>query len=267
MVNALFLAALAWLSGQQAAAQPPVMPRCSLVAPNGDAIGFWAPMWNSSGNLLGLIRGRDAVWPRRTLVGRQLRSDPQSFAFGGDDGLVVRLGEDRGGARRISIHRREGDRAGLPLAYGFCLEEAGPMVHSGYDSAIDPSEIGDAIPAFDPEAWPAEGCALLLGDGRRLLLSYRLVGQRVELANEVLWPDGPVRTELRRGRPERGVGVAAFSRRGGPSGTEQFFVAADQGRAVKLLSFDDVGGASAQGQNGFGICGYNDIVRRAARGA
>jgi len=260
VVSAMLLAGLAWMTGPQATPAATLVPTCSLVAPNGDAIGFKVLRWEPSGSSVGLITTEGSVWPLRTLVGEWIGSGGNAFAFGGDDGLIVQLGEGSEEAQPIAIHRRDGAGAGLPLAYGFCRPGPAPTV---FGVAADPQAIGGDIAAFDPQSWP-DGCALLLTDGRRLRLSYRLNRDRAEFANAELWPNGPIHADLQRRRPERGVGIARFSRREGVRGTEFFFVQRNPARAVKLLQFDAIGGGAEPDQRGFAICGYASITRRPA---
>lgn len=262
MLGALLLVAMAWAAGQGETAEPRAVPTCTLIAPNGDSIGFKVLRWDSAGRAFGLVATEGSVWPARTIVGARPRPDREVFAFGGEHGLLVQIAEREGEVQPAAIYRREGERVGLPVAHGFCRQEAPFTVFAPLDPTADPEAIGDDIAAFDPQRWPADSCALLLDDGRRFDLRYRLNGERAaEFANAELWPDGRVRANLQRGRSRGGVGQARFSRRGGPSGMELFHVARDRSGAVKLLQLDEVGGTAA-GRTGYGICGYNRIERR-----
>ncbi len=266
---------LALLAAAAQPAPPQRLPAkiCMLVTPGGDNVEFQILRWDDSGDHIGLLATQGSVWPTRTIPGSRTALDPdpaseRRFALGGRDGVVLELGEpDRSGQwQTVTLFRRDGRRSGLPLAFGSCREGQAPIVFRAMDPAADPSAIGADIPAFDPQSWPRDNCALLTNDGRRLPVSYRLLdARRVQIAGAGLWGRRVMTVERRQGSVRRGrPSTSRFGRRGAPSGFETFFVQENPPRAVKLLSFEDLGGASGSSRSGFAMCGYDELVRRAA---
>ncbi|MEA3042513.1 MAG: hypothetical protein QOH47_351 [Sphingomonadales bacterium] len=257
---------LAGLLAQSAA--PAAVPTCVLVAPNGDPIGFKLTPWDESGETMGLLATEGSVWPTATLVGDRMAAMPagdagRAFAFGGDRGIVVLLGDPEAGRgwQPVALFRRAGGRMSLPLAHGFCQPGPRFTVHRPYDPAADPAAIGDAIAAFDQALWPKDDCALLAQDGRRLRMRYRLRDSgTVEFQSTELWGREPLAATLTHERVQRGrPGRARFVRRTGPSGHELFFV--DDTSGVKLITFLELRGTGARDQAGFAICGYRGMTR------
>jgi len=255
------------------AAPPALVPGCALVAPDGASIGFKMAPWESADDTMGLIPTGGSVWPTAVLVGDGVTRMParyagRAWAFGGDEGIIVLLGDAEAGRdwQPVTLFRRAGARIGLPLAYGFCRPAPRDMIHPAYDPANE-YVIGDGIAAFDPARWPEGDCALILQSERRLRIRYGLQNAAtVRFQSADLWGRRPLSAALTRDPvQQRGVGRARFERRGGPAGDELFFVDEAGGSAVKLLTFRDVGGAGARDQAGFAICGYRGITRRAAQ--
>lgn len=260
MVGGTLLAALAALAGSQPAAGSGVRT-CDLVAPNGDAVGFQIFDAEGEPGLAALVAMEGAVWPPRTLVARRVGENGGAFALGDSEGLVLRLGESHDGNRPAVLHRRAGDRIGLPLAFGSCRPK--PPTADIPPFAGEPLAIGDDIAAFDPESWPADRCALVAPDGRRMPLSYELSeNDFLRLRAPGLWGERRVTATLRRGAGSRsGSSVSAFRGDDGLHGTETFFIERNPNRAVKLIAIEDAGGEAA-GQAAFAICGYSRIERR-----
>jgi len=255
------------------AAPPALVPTCALVAPNGASIGFKMTPWEPEDDTMGLIATEGSVWPSAVLVGDRVTRMParyagRAWAFGGDEGIIVLLGDaDAGRAwQPVTLFRRAGARIGLPLAYGFCRPAPRYTIHAAYDPANEYA-IGDGIAAFDPARWPEGDCALILQSERRLRIRYGLQNATtVRFQSAGLWGRRPITVPLARDPvQQRGMSRAHFERRGGPTGDELFFADESGGNAVKLLIFRDLGGAAAHDQAGFAICGYRGVTRRAAQ--
>lgn len=261
MVGSVALLALAL-----AQPAPELRPGCALVAPNGDAIAFQIVSVASSGNEMLLVGDAGSVWPTRTLAGVSMGPGAGSFAFGGAGGLVVQLGEAQGQVQPISIRRRAGNGAGLPLAYGYCRPEPRRTDYRAPDPSIAESQIGASIPAFDPARWPENDCGLILSDGRRTRFGFSLEpAGSVRLSSPDLWSGRPVTLSMRWGPPRNGPQFGSFERRGGPSGTQVMHIDESRGNGVKLIQLSRLGDSSAADLSGFAICGYRGLVRRPAR--
>lgn len=245
----------------QTAGAAPELPACSLVTPRGDTIGFFLRSTEDPDEIRLSPTGGSA-WPVRTIVGtrRDMRSELR-FAIGGRDGFVLELASnsERRPKRSATLFLRAGQRSTLPVAYGFC-EERPPAASGGDEPGADPAAVGTDNLAFDPAHWPEGDCGLILSDGRRIRFDFTLIDRdQVRLESSELWPGRPVTTGIR-WMNSSGVQVGSFGRRGGPEGVQMMFV--DRSRAVKLIRLQQVGGPSAANLTGYGICGYNNIVRR-----
>jgi hypothetical protein len=254
MVTMLLLA-----GALQTAAPPPTLPTCSLVAPRGDAVGFF--LWSADDpDEFRITATPGSAWPAHTLVGTQRTGAAASgIAIGGGDGFVLELGPGAAGRqqRSATLSRRDGESAPLPVAYGFCEER--PAAAGGEEPGADRNEVGADNEAFDPARWP-EDCGLILSDGRRVRFDFTLIeGDRVRLESPQLWSGRPVRMSVR-WMNGTSLQTATFGRRGGPEGVQMMFVQRSQ--AVKLIRLRQVGEPSAPELNGYAICGYSNIVRR-----
>jgi hypothetical protein len=258
--------ALIALALGQVADAAPLVPGCELVAPNGNSIAFRVVSGDPSArDEMWIVGEEGTVWPTRTLVGQRTRPGSNSFLFGGAQGLIVQIGEVEGGVRSASVRRREGDRVGLPLAYGYCRERPRLNIYRAHDDTIGEDEIAADIPAFDPRRWPANDCGLILSDGRRMRFGFRLdTNGAVRLSSPGLWSGRAVSLPIRwENRPR--VQYGTFGRRDGPSGSQRMYIASDNASGVKLITLSNLGDASAAGQIGFAICGYRQLVRTAVQ--
>lgn len=254
MLTAMLLAA-----ALQTAAPPPTLPTCSLVTPRGDAIGFF--LWaQDDPDEFRITATPGSTWPARTLAGTQRTGAvPPGIAIGGSDGLVLELGPESADRRQRSatLGRRDGQSGALPVAYGFCEER--PAATEVGEPGADRNEVGADNEAFDPARWP-EDCGLILSDGRRVRFDFTLIeGDRLRLESPQLWSGRPVRVGVR-WMSGTSLQTATFGRRGGPEGVQTMFVQRSQ--AVKLIRLLQAGEPSAPNLNGYGICGYGNIVRR-----
>jgi len=233
------------------------LPTCSLVTPRGDAIGF--VLWGADNpGEIRLSSAPGSAWPTRTVVGtRQGMSSALRFAIGAN-GFVLELGSAAQGRQQqaVTLFLRDGQNATLPVAYGFCEERRPPAELD--EPGPDRNAVGTDNPAFDPAHWP-DDCGLILSDGRRLRFGFRLIGRdQARFESSELWSGRPVTTTIR--WMNANLQAGSFSRRGGPEGVQMMFVQRSQ--AVKLVRLQQVGEPSAPNLNGYGICGYNNIVRR-----
>ena len=260
-------AAIALMLAQPAApSQAPPLLECSLVTPAGETVGFVAPSWDESSDDIRLVGTEGSLWPTRTLPGQRgiMTGTPRAarmFAFGGGNGLALDIGESSQiqRLREARLYRRDGERVGLPVAFGFCrqLPAPGSMIYRALDLSANPREIGANIPAFDPAQWPQSRCGLILSDGRRIPLQFSLSGQdQVRLSSPALWEGRPQTMAIRWGTIG-GEQAGSFSRRGGPEGLQIMSVVGSS--AVKLIWLRNIGGPAP---SGFGICGYKEVVRR-----
>ena len=258
MILATFLLALA----QPPAGAVDTMPTCSLVTPRGDRIEFF--IWSGDdASQFNFTRVPGSAWPTHTLVGtrRNMERNVPWFIIGGTDGVGLMLSPQEAGATRraATLIGRSQRLAALPLAYGFCEERPAP-------ETAEPPASREATetdsPVFNPDLWPEEDCALLLSDGRRIRFQFTLLGPTdVRIQSQALWPDRPVTTALRWGGS--GQSQASFNSPDGPQGDQLFLVNA--ARASRVIRFRRLGGEPA-GLNGYGICGYRAVQRRANRG-
>jgi hypothetical protein len=239
---------------------------CSLATPGSAVVDFAVPGWDESGNEIGISGSEGSVWPRRTLSGRRgvMTGSPgaaRMFAFGSGNGLALEVAaEPNQEMRSATLYRRDGRRVGLPLAFGFCAVRPDPMAYSMPDRNADPGDIGANIAAFDPARWPAADCGLVLSDGRRVPFRFTLPNrEQVRLWSPELWADGPVTMAMRWYGGARAL-TGSFARSGGPSGRQA--TAAMVPFAARLIRLWQIGGATAPGLTGFGICGMQ-LVRRA----
>ncbi|MBX3562117.1 MAG: hypothetical protein KF780_09935 [Sphingomonas sp.] len=246
------------------------MLQCALVTPSGDNISFTIPAWNEEDTEISLVPGQGSIWPNRTLPGARnvMRGTPRAdrlFAFGSGNGVALEIGEPGGeasSARAATLFRRDRQRAGLPLAYGYCGEPAEhiSLIHSPVDTSTDPREIGTDIPALTPANWSDNDCGLLISDGRRARLSFQIVGRdQVRLESPELWSGRPVTIPIQ-WRDASNMRVGTFGRRDGPQGIEVLFV--EQSQATRLIRLRQFGDASYPNLTGYGICGFSQIVRR-----
>ena len=269
MVAGLILAAALQPVPAPVSAQP--VPVCSLVTPGGDRIGFLMLPWDDGG-VVGVIPTRGSVWPRRTLPAAPASVDrPPAgkywLSFGGEPGLMLELEPAQPSARQTAtLLRRQGRRPGLPLAFGFCEPGPRPTIYAPMNLDVDPRQIDADIPAFDPDQWPQNRCALLISDGRRMPFRFRLSGPRTAaFSGDGLWSGRTVTAPIRWLRAQGGVQLGAFERRGGPRGTQRMIVDPAAGQAGKMIYLSEIGDPSLAGQSGYGMCGYVGLVRRAVR--
>ena len=261
MVNlGLFLAAL-----QAVPPAAPPVPNCSLVTPRGDDIRFF--IWSAEGDEnIRFSPLASSVWPTSTVVGvRRSTERVLRFDIGSRDGFVFELNRPGlGEARRTAtLFLRSGQRATLPVAYGYCQDA--PVTIDPSDPG-DQNEVGADDPAFDVNLWPDDDCGLLLGDGRRARLTYRLPSSdRVRLQSADLWSGRPVTTSIRwaRGREARDVEVGLFSEPGGFGGTQMTII--DGGRAAKLIRLFHLRGPLRPDVSAYGICGHRRFEPRPGR--
>lgn len=253
MVSAgLLLAAL------QAATVAPAVPNCALVTPRGDDIHFF--IWSAEGDDdIRLSPLASATWPRSTVVGvRRPTERGLRFDIGSRDGFVLELNAQVSEAQRTAtLLRRDGHRATIPVAYGYCQD--GPVTVEPSDPG-DQTAVGANDPAFDPTLWPEYDCALLLDNGRHTRITFDLPRpDMVRLQSADLWSGRPVTTTIRWSRlGNQQIGL--FSQRGGFGGIQTMIIDGD--RAVKLLRLSQLGEGSPPDMNGYGICGYRHIERR-----
>lgn len=247
--------------------------QCALTTPAGDNVRFSVPAWEEDGEEIALVAGQESIWPTRTLPGaRNIMTGSERarrmFAFGSGNGVALEIGEAAGenpSSRPATLFRRDRQRVGLPLAYGFCSQpaERRVMIYRMIDTNFDPREIGATIPAFDPAGWPERDCGLVLGDGRQGRFSFNLTGgDQVRLAGSGLWGGRPVSLPIRWQDRGDGLQFGTFGRRGGPNGSQTMYVEQSSGNAVKLIHLSDLGDVAANTEGGYAICGYRGIVRR-----
>jgi hypothetical protein len=258
--------ALTALALGQAEAPVRMIPNCALGTPNGDAVAFRIVSGDPAGkDEMWLAASEGSVWPTRTLVGDRARTDRDTFAFGGEHGLVLEMYAAEGDIRPISIRRREGSRIGLPLAYGYCRSEShSTVIYPALDSSIPDDQIGDDIRSFDATRWPADDCGLILSDGRRMRFRFNLAGNLVRLSSASLWSGRPVSLPIA-WQVRRGAQLGTFGRANGPAGDQTMYVSPDNQSAVKLINLSNLGDSSVAGQKGFAICGYRQLVRTAVQ--
>jgi hypothetical protein len=242
---------------------PQTVPTCELVTPRGDAIGFF--MWGGDNpEEINFSATAGSAWPTRSLVGesRARLGDGLTFSIGGSDGFILMLGPPEAGIaqRTAMLTLRDGGRAMPPLAYGFCEERPTP---SSVAAPASSQNAGSDHPAFDLALWPAGDCGMILSDGRRVRLKFRLNqrGQdQVELQSAALWSGQTVTASIRWRNGEKKVGT--FSREGGPEG-DQILLTGPSRAAAKLIRVRQLGEASSPNLRGYGICGYSVVERRA----
>lgn len=260
----MVIAALSLLAAVQAAPQAEV---CTLVTPRGDAVHVAAMAWSSDGSRLGLVPVSGGVWPREAIVGTRVstghnRGAPPRFVFGDAHGLVFELGPRLAGRtdRAATLFRNGADGPGLPLAFGYCAMGPAPAADDAVDSTAQPASAVANIPAFDPALWPESDCAMLFGDGRQARVNFDLQGRdSVAITSPALWDGHRVVADLR--WLDQAAGV--FDHDGGPTGTAANYGAGSS--AVKLIRFQRFGGGAPESLNGYAICGYAAVVRRAAQ--
>jgi hypothetical protein len=255
VIPATLLLALA----QPSAGAVATMPTCSLVTPRGDRIEFfiWSGDDPSQFNFTGVP---GSAWPTHTLAGTRgtLGRNATGFVIGGAGGAALALSAQDAGTRRraATIIGTSQGLSSLPLAYGFCEERPAP------ETAIPPAdrEATEAdSPAFNPDLWPEEDCAMLLSDGRRIRFKFTLLGPSdLRIQSQALWSGRPVTTRLQ--WSTSGQGQARFDSPDGPAGDQLFVV--NVPRAARVIRFRRLGGGEAAGLSGYGICGYRAIQRR-----
>jgi hypothetical protein len=229
---------------------------CSLVTPDATAVEFTVAGWDASRRSLGVARRTAAsAWPKQSLDGKAEGSSGHSFSFGGANGLLLDLGQSASGAgsRTALLSRRARGATAHPVAFGFCNPVPAnttlvmaPIV-AGADAGAD-------IAAFDPVRWPTD-CAMVTDRGAIVRFDYTIKGERVELVSPTLWSGRPVLVPI--AFTDKG---ARFGSRQGPAGSDRWVMDARSARAAKLIHFARLGDSSAQAA--YGICGYNQIVRR-----
>lgn len=255
MILGTLLLALA----QPAASAADTMPTCSLVTPRGDRVEFF--IWGGDDpNQFNFTGVPGSAWPRHTLAGSRqtLERNVPWFVIGGADGVALMLNAPDGGRRAATLVSRNRRLAMLPLAYGFCEERPAPQTAEA-PPAREATEADS--PVFNPELWPADDCALLLSDGRRIRFKVTLMPlSDVQFQSEVLWPGAPVTTRLRWATDSR----ADFSSPNGPQGNQLFMINGTLG--TRVISLRRLGGASPAGLSGYGICGYRGLHRAPNRG-
>jgi hypothetical protein len=259
---ALLFAAAAF----QASPSIPQAELCTLVTPRGDVVRVAAMAWSTDGSRLGLVPVAGSAWPREAIAGLRNRADrgreaPPQFVFGDAQGVVFEFGPRLAGraGRSATLFRKAEDGTGLPLAFGYCERGPAPAAEDAIDTAVQPAAVGANIPAFDPALWPETDCAMLLGDGRQLRIAFDLQGRDgVALTSPGLWGGRRIVADMRWLNGAAGV----FDHDGGPTGTAANYGAGTS--AAKLIRFQRIGGDAAEGLNGYAICGYPTVVRRAA---
>jgi hypothetical protein len=263
VIAALFLA----MASQAASPPGPQAEICTLLTPRGDAVRIAAMSWSTEGDRLGLIPVAGTIWPRETIAGARNRFDrspagPRRFIFGDAHGVVFELGERLAGrpARSATLFRNAEEGPGLPLAFGYCERGPAPDAEDALDTSVQPASVGAGIPAFDTALWPETDCAMLLGDGRRVRISFDLQGRSgVALTSPDLWGGHRVVADMR--WLESGAGL--FDHDGGPSGTAMNYGSRTGSSVARLIRFQQIGGGAAAGLNGYAICGASTTVRRA----
>jgi hypothetical protein len=239
---------------------------CSLATPGSAVVDFVAPNWDESGDEIGIDGSSESVWPRTPLVGRRhvMTGSPgagRMFAFGAGNGLALEVAAGTNQElRSATLYRRDGRRVGLPLAFGFCAVRPDSAVSPMPDRNADSADAGANIAAFDPARWPAGDCGLVLSDGRRVPFRFMLPNrEQVRLWSPELWANGPVTMAMRWYGGDRAM-TGSFARSGGPSGRQAMAVSVPF--AARLIRLWQIGGPTAPGLTGFGICGMQ-LVRRA----
>jgi hypothetical protein len=202
----------------QATAAAPAVPNCALVTPRGDDIRFF--IWSAEGDdNIRLSPLASAAWPRATVVGvRRPRERSLRFDIGSGDGFVFELNPQASeGQRTATLFLRDGRRATIPVAYGYCQDR--PVTVEPSDPG-DQAAIGASDPAFDPALWPERDCALVLGDGRHSRFTFDLRGpETVRLQSADLWSGHPVTATIRWSRlGNQQIGL--FSQHGGFAGIQ-----------------------------------------------
>jgi hypothetical protein len=259
MILGTLLLALA----QPAASAAATMPTCSLVTPRGDRIEFF--IWGGEHpDQFNFTAVPGSAWPQHTLTGlpRNLQRNTPWFIIGRTNGVSLLLGGPPAGStrREATLVSRNQRMATLPLAYGFCEEHPAP-------ETAEPPSAQDAgmadISAFNPDLWPEQDCAMLLGDGRRIRFRFTMNGENeARLESEALWPGAPVTVPLSWSDPAR-QRHADFTTAGGPEGTQMFLVAGTLG--ARLVHLRRVGGGAPDGLTGYGICGHRGVRMRPNR--
>jgi hypothetical protein len=229
---------------------------CTLVTPDATAVQFSAPDWNPAARALSVVRsGASTAWPQQSLEGKAEGSSGHSFSFGGSEGLLLELGQTASGSgtRTALLSRRARGSTAHPVAFGYCSSAPAGGTPVAQPPAAAAGTGADAA-AFDPARWP-EDCALVTDGGDILRFDYTIEGGRVALDSTRLW--GGRRVLVPIAFTDKG---ARFGSRDGPSGSERFTLDRRSGRAVKLIHFSRL--ADSTGRSAYGICGYNQVVRR-----
>jgi len=237
-------------------ASPPRNLFCSLVTPDATAVEFTVAGWDASGRSLGVARRTAAsAWPKQSLHGKAEGSSGHSFSFGGANGLLLDLGQSASGAgaRTALLSRRARGATAHPVAFGFCnpVPANATLVLA---PTADGADAGADVAAFDPVRWPTD-CAMVTDRGEIVRFDYTIKGTRVELVSPALWSGRPVLVPI--SFTDKG---ARFGSSRGPAGSDRWFMDRRSARAAKLIHFSRLGDSSAQ--SAYGICGYNQIVRR-----
>lgn len=233
------------------AAQASPANSCVLVTPRGDAIEF--RMSRVDGGAAQLEPMAGSAWPLDA-VASQSGESRNRFEF--SNGFTLELSGDNNARQSATLLRRDEGRA-LPAAFGFCAD--------GRDGSggIEASPARASAPgAFDPELWPARECWVVLNDGRRLRFFATFFRQsEIDFTSPDMWAGASVAARITR-RSDNGL-VTQFRREGGPSGAQ--VIVPGRTRAVALWRFASLGDAGAGSQGGYGICGMNNLIRRAVQ--
>lgn len=249
MIDALLLTALAQ-------SQPATISQtCALLAPAGEAIVMTVAPGVGGATL---IPAEGSAWPlapASAVRPDRVRDGEHRYVAGGRGGVVLDVQPPSNGRRATAmLSRWSGSRGDMPLAFGFCVPGEAARAPTG---AARP--VATDIPAFNPNRWPSD-CALLLGDGRRLRVDYRVETPTLAVTIESpnLWGGRAVSGRVRRGNAGEGVFATTDN---GPRGTE-LTVLNNEGRtATRLLQFVSIGDAASPSLPGYAICGYNRLAR------
>lgn len=258
----LFLLAAA----QAASPSAPQAEICTMLTPRGDVVRAAALAWSSDGSRLGLVPVPGGIWPREAIVGMRRTAETRGarprFVFGDSSGVILEFGDRFTGrpARAVTLFRNAAAGPYLPLAYGYCEFGPAPQAEDAADTSTQPASVGAGIPAFDPALWPERDCAMLLGDGRRVRITFDLRdGGGVALTSPELWGERRIVAAI--GWSANGVGV--FDNDGGPTGTAVSYGTRSVSSVARLIRFERIGGRTATNLSGYAFCGAATTVRRA----
>lgn len=254
-----FALALGAIALQPPAAETAELPVCTMTTPRGDNLRFF--LWGDPApNLMRMSSLPGSVWPTGTIVGVKQGADGSRYRLGGRDGMVVELSRQTPGRaeRAVTLFSRNGEREGLPIAYGYCQDEQ--VTANPPEPGPDQNLVGADNAAFDSEQWPDQDCGLLLSNGRRTSFDPELrPNEELRLRSADLWGGQPVSTRIRWAN-RNGAQVGSFGDSDGPQGIRVLAVSGT--RASVLFRFQDLRDPTLEGVSGYGICGVRRIVRR-----